>query len=183
MLKNSHKPHLDLAFDYWKHWLKPSDIVIDATCGNGKDTLKLASLVPEGKVFALDIQETALNNAKKIASLDNVSFHLHSHVSFPFPGPIKLIVYNLGYLPTGDKSITTLAETTLQSLHAALKCIFWGGALSLTCYPGHPQGLIEKEAILTFIQTLPLADWKITLHEWESHRPCLIWLEKRLPSK
>ena len=143
-MTNLHKPHLDLAFEYWKGWLKPTDTVIDATCGNGKDTLRLASLVPQGRVLALDIQEDALKNARKIASLDNVSFFLQSHVSFPVSSPVKLIVYNLGYLPFGDKSITTLSTTTLQSLEAAL---IWGEAISITCYPGHSEGLIEKNAI------------------------------------
>ncbi|MFS8563195.1 MAG: methyltransferase domain-containing protein [Rhabdochlamydiaceae bacterium] len=172
------KPHLDLAFQYWKRWLKPTDTVFDATCGNGKDTLRLASLVPQGKVLALDIQEDAIASARKTAPLGNVFFYLQSHVSFPPSDPVKLIVYNLGYLPFGDKSITTLSTTTLQSLREALRLTFWGGALSLTCYPGHPEGLIEKKAIFSFLQTLDPQEWKISFHEWKETSPCLIWIEK-----
>ncbi|SUM33655.1 SAM-dependent methyltransferase, MraW methylase family [Staphylococcus gallinarum] len=32
-------------------------IVIDATCGNGHDTLFLAEQVPDGKVYGFDIQK------------------------------------------------------------------------------------------------------------------------------
>lgn len=172
------KPHLDLAFEYWKAWLKPGDTVIDATCGNGKDTLRLASLVPVGRVLALDIQEDAIMQAKKVASLENVYFFHQSHISFPLSEPVKLIVYNLGYLPFGNKSVTTLSMTTLKSLDAALKSTFWGGAISLTCYPGHPEGLVEQEAIFTFIKTLDPQTWKIAIHRWKEGSPCFIWIEK-----
>lgn len=172
--------HLTLAFSYWQKWLKPTDTVIDATCGNGKDTLRLASLVPQGKVLALDIQEVALLQAKKRASCDNVFFFLQSHVSFPPAEMVKLIVYNLGYLPFGNKAITTLTETTIQSLKEALKKTYWGGAISLTCYPGHLEGLKETEAVFAFLKTLNPQDWHISIHEGKEKAPRLIWIEKRL---
>ncbi len=172
--------HLNLAFTYWQKWLRDTDTVIDATCGNGKDTLRLASLVPYGKVLSLDIQEDALIQARKRASLDNVSFFLQSHVSFPPAENIKLIVYNLGYLPFGNKAITTLSETTIQSLKEALKKTSWGGAISLTCYPGHPEGFKETQAIFAFLKTLDAVEWEVSIHQWKEGAPIFIWIEKRL---
>ena len=78
-----HKPHLDQAHLYWKNLLKPDDRVIDATCGNGKDALRLADLVPERRVYALDIQEIALKKAKEQIPDLNISFLLQSHAELP----------------------------------------------------------------------------------------------------
>ena len=170
------KPHLDLAFEYWKTCLLPGDTVIDATCGNGKDTLRLASLVPQGKVLALDIQEDAIIKAKKLtAAYSNVFFFLQSHASFPPSGPIKLVVYNLGYLPFGNKSLTTMTATTLQSLEMAL---LKAQAISITCYPGHPEGLVEKEAVFAWAKTLAPNVWKVFFHEWKETSPCLVFVKK-----
>ncbi len=177
----TNKAHRLKAFSYWKEWLNPSDTVIDATCGNGKDTLVLAELVPKGKVISLDIQEIALERARLLtAHLHNISFCLQSHENLSFEPPIKLIVYNLGYLPGGDKTLTTSTETTLKSLKAALHLTRKGGAISLTCYPGHPEGKRELEAIQAYLAALS-SHWecpfKITLYEWEETKPVFIWIQ------
>ena len=46
--------------------VKEGDICIDATAGNGNDTLVLCELVGDaGKVFAFDIQEMAVKNTRE----------------------------------------------------------------------------------------------------------------------
>lgn len=166
------KSHLEYAHSYWRSLLKPGDKVIDATCGNGYDTLFLAELT-HGEVTAIDIQQEAIlsaqNHLKK--SLDPQMYSkiiwLHqSHVSFPPLNNIKLVVYNLGYLPKGDKSKTTLTETTLQSLTSAQNLLETGGCISVTCYPGHTEGKKEEVAILAWAAALDSKKWNCCYHRW-----------------
>jgi SAM-dependent methyltransferase len=171
------KPHLDQAHLYWKNLLKPGDRVIDATCGNGKDSLRLAELVPEGHVYALDIQEFALQKAKELIPYSNISYLLQSHTLLP-TGEFKLIVYNLGYLPGGNKDLTTLSSTTLESLKKAAQLIVIGGALSITCYPGHPEGALEEEAVRSWVQGLDSKNWLIAHHIWREKSPSLFFVVK-----
>jgi len=171
------KPHLDQAYLYWKNLLKPGDLVIDATCGNGKDALRLCELVPQGHVYALDIQEIALQKAKELITHSNISFLLQSHTELP-SGEFKLVVYNLGYLPGGNKNLTTLTPTTLESLEKAAQIIAIGGALSITCYPGHPEGAVEEQAVCSWVQTLDSKKWLITHHVWRERSPTLFFIVK-----
>lgn len=159
--------HLHLAHALWKQVVKPSDWVIDATCGNGKDTLILASLTPQGGVIALDIQESAITKAKDNLPTETTSqvlFYQQSHAAFPpqaMAQPISLIVYNLGYLPGGDKTLTTSVSSTVQSLNAAMELIAKGGLISITCYPGHPEGKKEQSVLLEKAQQLCPEIWNV----------------------
>lgn len=168
--------HLHLAHYFWEKFLSPTDWAIDATCGSGKDTEKLAELTPLGGVIALDIQEEALTRTKlklKRPLLERVHFFRQSHEDFPalaYEKPISLIVYNLGYLPGSDKQITTLASTTLHSIQKGLELLKSHGILSIMCYPGHPEGLIEKNAILEFIATLDVKK-TLTFHYQNVSKP------------
>lgn len=151
--------------------MQPKDTVIDATCGNGKDTEVLAALVPEGHVWSMDIQKNALERARQRISAKNVTFLCQSHADFPLVSSPKLIVYNLGYLPGGDKTITTMAETTLASVQKALDLVCPGGAVSIMCYPGHPEGAREQKILLHALKPS-------ICHFWDETSPSLIWLIK-----
>lgn len=171
------KPHLDQAYLYWQTLLKPDDHAIDATCGNGKDALRLVKLVPQGHVYALDIQEIALQKARALIPDSNISFLLQSHAELP-TGRFKLVVYNLGYLPGGNKDLTTMTTTTLESLEKAAQLIVIGGALSITCYPGHPEGAREELAIQRWVESLDPQKWLITRHAWREKSPTLFFIVK-----
>jgi methylase of polypeptide subunit release factors len=143
------KNHLLLAQKYWKNLLKPIDNVIDATCGNGLDSLFLKKLIYKGKLFCLDIQKKALENTHFLLKKENVDFKnifliKKSHEDFSYipKTPVKLIVYNLGYLPKSDKTITTKTKTTLKSIKNTLNLIEKDGGISITCYPGHLEGFL-----------------------------------------
>ncbi|HSX14160.1 MAG TPA: class I SAM-dependent methyltransferase [Chlamydiales bacterium] len=170
--------HLKLAKKYWAEHLSPGDVVIDATCGNGHDTLFLCTL--SCQVYSLDIQKQALEMAKLLGS-SATFFHI-SHVlihEIPVPNPPRLIVYNLGYLPGGDKSITTKSETTLQSIQESLKILAPRGALSITCYPGHEEGYREEQKVIEFLCSLSPRQWKICQHKYinKPKSPIFIWVE------
>lgn len=184
--------HLDLAHAYWESLLTHPGTVVDATCGNGHDTLKLATLKPTS-LWAMDIQEKAIRATKKrleeqlsAEELSSIQLVQGSHATFPAAlkkESVQLIVYNLGYLPGGDKSATTQRETTLKSLESALYLIQPGGAVSLTLYPGHPEGEKEREALLNFTSQLPPQQWSCCTHQWHNRQrsPILLLIQKALP--
>ena len=164
------KPHLEKAHQFWKAHLRPADAVIDATCGNGKDTAILAQLVPQGYVYAIDIQEDAITSAERNAPYPNISFLRQCHTILPQDQRVRLVVYNLGYLPGGDKQLTTQTSTTLHSIQTAYDLLPEGGALSITCYPGHPEGAIEEKALQEWSRSLSKAEWST----WKDGSPTLL---------
>lgn len=171
-------PHLKLAKNYWKELLQPSDLAIDATCGNGHDTLFLAEIC---SVIGLDIQTQAIESTKALLAQHqkNAVLHLisHAHIdTIPLLYPPKLIVYNLGYLPRGDKSITTMVESTVASVEKSLTLLAPNGALSITCYPGHDEGKREEEILEKWITQLSSKKWSVTHHKWRDRSPSLIWI-------
>lgn len=186
--------HLDLAHSYWRQLLKPGDTVIDATCGNGHDSLVLAQLVlqdGQGRLYAIDVQSEAIVAtrtllAKKLpkSTLKDVFFANQSHAHFPSeiaPNSVNLIVYNLGYLPGGSKALTTTVSSTLSSLQQAMMLVKPGGCVSLTAYPGHAEGKIEEQALLKFVAEINPWSWNCCHHVWCNRKeaPSLLVLQKR----
>ncbi len=185
--------HRDLAHHYWSLCVEKGDTVIDATCGNGKDTLMLAKLaldLSQGSLFALDIQEIAIQKTGQLLE-KNLSSDEYQHCHFVqgchsvFPAEIKaetvkLVVYNLGYLPGGSDPLTTQFETTLTSIQKAMALVMWGGVISITCYPGHPEGKVEEDGILAFVAGLDPVEWSCCHHRWLNRRaaPSLFLLQK-----
>jgi len=186
--------HLDLSKQYFERLLKIGDIVIDATCGNGHDTLYLATRILDeksGKLYSIDIQAVALENAKKlileklpVSHFERVQFLQMCHGTFPATiaaNSVKLIVYNLGYLPGSDKKVTTQAETTLKSIKNSMELISFDGAISITCYPGHHAGKVEEDLILQFVSTLDHKTWNCCHHRFVNREksPSLLILQKQ----
>ncbi len=179
----SHRqPHLHTAHALWYSLLQSGDTAIDATCGNGHDTLILAQILlapTKGQLLALDIQPEAIAHTKERLSqqlpkeiFTRIQFYQQSHTTFPImeQESVKLIVYNLGYLPGGDKSFTTVANTTIESLCQATSLLAKGGLITVTCYPGHPAGSLEEQALLAWVTSLPREKWSIHHQRW-LHRP------------
>ena len=167
--------HLELARLYWKMILQPGDWVVDATCGNGKDILQLVKF-SLGGIIGLDKQQIAIENTSSLLkkSLQEDQYkkiHLFctSHIHFPSLAhnyPIRLIVYNLGYLPGSDKKITTITEDTLKSLNAALELLMPGGLITICCYPGHAEGAKEQSFLVQKAEELPSTQYAICHHTW-----------------
>lgn len=177
---------LDLAHHFWKRVVQPGDILIDATCGNGHDTLFLAHLSPR-LLYGFDIQPEALETTQKrlegLLSQDQLRLIQGCHSQFPKeiqPGSVRLLVYNLGYLPGGNKAITTRTRSTLESLQQSLTLLMFGGLISLTCYPGHDEGAREEAALVDFITQLDKEVWSATHQRWLNRRysPSLLLLQK-----
>lgn len=179
---------IDYSHAIWEKILEEKDIAIDATCGNGKDSLKLALLLEkkEGLLFCLDIQEKALDATKELLQkavpsfYPSIQFILGSHEILPKVSKLKLVVYNLGYLPGADKSITTKTQSTLKSIYQALELLSPGGLICITCYPGHSEGKKEEEELTQFLSSLDPKYWSFTMTRWENRKaaPSLILLQK-----
>ena len=168
--------------------MQPGDIAIDATCGAGYDSSVLASL-DLSCLHIFDIQKAALDLTKERLGNFPQKFKFyelcHSKISEAAKsGTVKLVVYNLGYLPGSDKTIKTLPETTLKSLQCALDLIAPGGAISITCYPGHLEGALEETALLSFCRTLSPKEWRVCFHQFLNRQasPSLILIQRATSS-
>ncbi len=149
-------------------------LAVDATCGNGHDTEFLARLGFE-TVLAFDIQAIAITNTKNrlhAAELNNVELHQCGHQTMQahIKQTIDCAMFNFGYLPKGDKSITTLKEHSVTALEVALSNLANSGIICLICYPGHAQGAIETEAISNWLSALE-APWQVQQYLSKSPKP------------
>ena len=133
--------------------IKEGGTVVDFTMGNGHDTLWLSNMVGDaGKVYAFDIQQAALDStAARLREHGRANVTLikdsHSNVKTYVNEPICAGLFNLGYLPGGDRSITTMRETTLPAIRAAIELLEAGGGLLIAVYPGHAEGDIEGQLV------------------------------------
>lgn len=132
--------------------IKPNSVLADFTMGNGHDTEYLCRLVPDGKVYAFDIQKQALDNTSerlKAAGLTNAQLILDSHANAKqyIHTSIDGGLFNLGYLPGGDKSVHTLRQSTLSAITAAIELLNPGAVLVINVYPGHEEGRLEGEML------------------------------------
>ncbi len=141
--------------------LREGDTAVDFTMGNGHDTEFLSKTVgKEGHVYAFDVQQQAVDstaaNLKKAGCPENYTLILDSHhkVKEYVQGPIRAGMFNLGYLPGSDKSITTMRVTTMPAIEAAIDLLDHGGVLLVAVYPGHAEGDAEGKMVLDYFQTL-----------------------------
>ena len=147
----------EMARLVWDRYININSIAVDATCGNGNDTLYLAQRVRH--VYGFDIQKPAINNTEDLLKenqLENCTLICdgNENIDKYVDGSINLAVYNLGYLPKGDKNITTTAERTISSLEKVLNMLSVNGLVSITLYWGHPEGKEERERVLEYVRKL-----------------------------
>lgn len=154
----THRPLTRQAHELLAEYLSPGEIAMDATAGNGHDTLFLAHQVgPGGTVHAFDIQAQALAQTRdrlRVAACDTPVFYHHcSHAEMlsALPasarGQVSAVTFNLGYLPGADHNTTTRTDSTLAALNQSLTLLRPDGVLSVLAYRGHPGGREEAEAV------------------------------------
>lgn len=137
------------ALNVSKRFLEPVEYAMDATCGNGHDTLLLSQLAR--KVWAFDIQSAAIDATRqRLAGAANVVLIQDSFVNFKryIDHPLDLVVFNLGYLPGSDKTITTQRSDLAEILQDLLASLSDQGRIVIVAYPGHPAGQAESEYLL-----------------------------------
>lgn len=171
--------------------LQPGELAIDGTAGNGHDTLFLARQVgPTGTVLACDLQPAALSRtAERLreAEIDHVDLIAGDHAELGTwlvgRGPVAAAMFNLGYLPGGDKSITTSPAGTLRALHAVAEALRPGGGLSVIAYPGHRGGAEETTSVRQFFRTLAERGWLTEETPGRADHPTSpIWFRALRPS-
>ena len=171
--------------------LKEGDQAIDATAGNGYDTLFLAERVgPSGKVIAIDIQDYAIRSTReKLDSaglIDRVRLVTDDHATAlrnliaSNAGKIAAITFNLGYLPGSDKRIQTTAESTEEALAASIQLLSPGGCLCVTAYRGHSGGTAEAETVEAFMRKSQAEGHAVDCYIPESsNSPPILWVLRK----
>ncbi|MDD2490484.1 MAG: class I SAM-dependent methyltransferase [Bacilli bacterium] len=132
-----------------------NDIVIDATIGNGNDTMFLTNLVTNGHVYGFDIQKEAIIRTKKLLNnnkIKNYTLYQESHANMldklpQLKNKVKIITFNLGYLPNWHKEITTKVEATIKAIKISLELLKKDGICLIVVYPGHEEGQKESKEI------------------------------------
>jgi len=168
--------------------IKDDSIVIDATLGNGYDTLFLRKLLSEeGFLYGFDIQEKAIETTKNRLIENNCDTCVqlihdgHENLGKYINEPVDIILYNLGYLPKGNKAITTESHTTLKSVKAGMTLLKKGGAIFITVYPGHPAGAVELKELLSFLEAVNQKKYEVMKVEFFNHKnnPPVVWIIER----
>lgn len=173
---------------YLEKIINKGDIVVDATMGNGYDTVFLSKLVGEsGKVYSFDIQELALKStSEKLEkeSIKNVELILdgHENILNYVKEKISCVIFNLGYLPKGNHSIITKPNTTIKAINNSLNILKENGIVSICIYSGHVGGNEEKEEVYNFVRKINQNDFNV-LHtkfiNQINNPPELILIEKK----
>ncbi|MBR1583979.1 MAG: GNAT family N-acetyltransferase [Clostridia bacterium] len=167
-----------VAADVLKRAISPGDTVIDATMGNGHDTLALCQWVGEGgRVYAFDVQAQAVEHTRaRLAAAgvaDRAALYClgHEHMAEKVNGPVSAVVFNLGWLPGGDHAVTTRWETTRAAVESALGLLKKQGVLVICAYPGHAEGDREREALTAFLTALRPQDFNVLAHRFLNAGP------------
>jgi hypothetical protein len=160
----------ELAWEWVRQAVRPGEVVVDATAGNGRDCLMLARLVgPAGRVLAFDVQDVAVaatRRALALAGMDDGRVtvvhgshaRLAEHVG---PGQVAAVMFNLGYLPGSDQRVVTEPAAALAGIEAGLGALRSGGVLTVVAYPGHAGGAGEAAAIIGRLARLDPAAWQV----------------------
>lgn len=150
---------------------QPLCLAVDATCGKGYDTEFLCSL-GFAQVVGFDVQPRALHITQQRlqdAGWQNARLMLknHSAIAQEIDQEIDCAMFNLGYLPGTDKTITTETESSIQALEQTLCRMAAHGIISILCYPGHPEGARETAAVRAWLEGIQ-DHWQVLTIESES---------------
>lgn len=159
---------LQLARQAVRHVVVPGSVVVDATMGNGHDTLFLAECVGEtGQVYGFDLQSEALLATRKRLDqhglLGRAQLFAQGHEEAPRLVPtgtqLHAVMFNLGFLPGSDKGCITRTYSTLEACKGLAARMAPGAVMTVHCYTGHAGGLEEAHAVRGWAMELPRKDW------------------------
>lgn len=169
--------------------VRQGDLVVDATCGRGHDTVFLAHLVgPGGQVLALDMQREALASTRARLEQQGLIDRCclicdnHKNLEHHITREPSAIAFNLGYLPGGNKEMVTNPADTLTALAASLKLIKNNGIVTIVYYLGHPGGMLEYESLRSYLTSLPQQHYEAVelMFVNQVHNPPGLWAVQRL---
>jgi len=156
--------------------LQPGCICVDATVGNGYDTVFLSEKAgASGHVFGFDIQEDAVKQTEQRLNEEclpeNWTIFHSGHedmlelIPAEFHGRVNVVMFNLGFLPGSDKTVITKSETTLKAIKASLEVLAKGGMLCIAIYAGHPGGDEEDVAVREYCNALDYHSYRVIQSE------------------
>ena len=160
-----------------KRHLEPGDVAVDATVGAGFDTLFMARQVGEsGQVYGFDVQDEALDKARWRFAEEGVAERVtlfrrgHEDMAASLPpelhGQVKALMFNLGWLPGGDETITTRFETSRVAIEQALELVHPRGIVTVAIYSGHPAGQIEARELKVWAREVDYRRFRILSYEF-----------------
>lgn len=166
---------IPFAHQILREHLYAGGIAVDGTAGRGRDTLLLAQCAGDaGKVYAFDVQAAALAATAQLLDGHGLRHRVqllhtgHQYLPQHVPPGIAAAVFNFGYLPGGDKTLTTRADTSVAAFRSALDLLAAGGAVVAVLYPGHEAGALEAQALLQLAQSLPPQDFDVVRYAFEN---------------
>lgn len=167
-----------VAADILRQAVQPGDTAVDATMGNGHDTLFLCQLVGEaGRVYAFDVQAQAVENTRLrlreagVESRARLFLLGHERMAEQVEGPVSAVVFNLGWLPGGDHAVTTHWETTHAAIESAFALLRPMGVAVICAYPGHAEGDRERAALTDLLSALPPQRYNVLWHKFLNAGP------------
>ncbi|MGM0874993.1 MAG: class I SAM-dependent methyltransferase [Bacillota bacterium] len=172
--------------------VQEGDIAVDATIGNGHDTVFLAKLVGEkGHVYGFDIQEDAIINTterllseqleERVTIVHQGHQYIQSTVPVELHGTISGAIFNLGYLPGGDQTIVTEPDTTISSIEQLLDIMKPEGIIVIVIYHGHEEGQVERDQLMNYVKTIDPRVAHILQYQFinkQNNPPYIVAIEK-----
>ena len=179
---------LSMVHRFLEQSVKPGSFCIDATAGKGRDTALLCRLAGEmGRVLAFDIQQAAVDQTKALLAAEGLTAEVirDSHANmerYAVAETVDCVVFNFGRLPGGDPSIFTRSDTSVAALEAALRLLKPGGVVAIALYYGGANGYGERDAVMTWLETLDDRKFSVLRCDWANRRndppvPIFIWKE------
>lgn len=169
-----------------KEVVKDAKLLVDATCGNGLDTLFLARNAQGAHIYAFDIQQKAIDNTKAVTKeyAKNISYICDSHINIKkYVGDksIDAVLFNLGYLPEAAHEITTHADTVIKTVDIVKDLLKTNGIISIVAYPGHDEGYNEYLSLLKYTKMMDKHIFTACWYRLHNHinAPALCWIEKQ----
>ena len=94
---------------------------------------------------------------------------------------IDVGIFNFGYLPNGDHSITTKADSSLQAIKKGIELLNPGCILYLVVYVGHDEGKRESVIIDEYVSKLDFKLFNVGMFKMINKElaPYVIMIEKR----
>ncbi|MDQ0160908.1 class I SAM-dependent methyltransferase [Alkalibacillus salilacus] len=168
------KQIIPFAHQWISDTLKSGDIAVDATLGNGHDSVALSKEVgSNGLIYSFDIQQSAIDQAQSLFTQSNINNitsiklgHEQAKDYLIEQGITSIggVIFNLGFLPGGDESITTQADSTIQAIEGLFELLMPHRMIVIVIYPGHDSGQIEKDLLIQHLQNQPAAKMDVAMY-------------------
>lgn len=182
------KNALGISHEIISKYLKEGDTAVDATAGNGNDTLLMAGLVGDaGMVYSFDIQNEALEKTKVKLKENKLEHRVklirsgHQYMDRFVTAKANAVMFNLGYLPGGDHKIATIPGNTIIAIKISLELLEVGGIITIVVYHGGDSGFAEKNAVIEYVKQLDYKKYSVLLMDfinWINYPPILLYIKK-----